>query len=140
VLTGSSLASFHALPVAGTAKVLQQLAAAGIVEGRAGRIGGYVLARPPTEITVAEIVAAVGGPAPVFRCREIRRQGANAGESAHFSARCAIARLMDDAESAWWDSLRAVTLASLCRQVNSELDKGTRDRSRSWFEAEVRVR
>ncbi|MCX5691755.1 MAG: Rrf2 family transcriptional regulator [Planctomycetota bacterium] len=41
------------------AKVLQQLAAAGLLAGRRGVGGGYRLARPPQEIALIEIVRAV---------------------------------------------------------------------------------
>lgn len=42
------------------AKVLQQLASSGLVEGRRGLGGGYKLARPAKEISLLEVVRAVG--------------------------------------------------------------------------------
>ncbi len=38
------------------AKILTLLSAAGIVEGRPGPSGGYLLSRPPSEITLLDIV------------------------------------------------------------------------------------
>jgi Rrf2 family protein len=48
-------------------QILLQVKGAGIVRSKRGVGGGYVLARPPAEITLAEIVSAVEGPltAPV---------------------------------------------------------------------------
>jgi DNA-binding IscR family transcriptional regulator len=44
--------------------VLLELKRAGIVQSRRGASGGYRLARPPGEVTVAEILAAVDRPVP----------------------------------------------------------------------------
>ncbi len=44
-----------------TEKILQSLRAAGIVTALHGNQGGYVLARPATEITVKEIIEALEG-------------------------------------------------------------------------------
>jgi predicted transcriptional regulator len=43
--------------------VLLELKRAGIVQSRRGASGGYRLARPPGEVTVAEVLAAVDRPA-----------------------------------------------------------------------------
>lgn len=133
------LAEFHDLAPAATAKVLQQLAGAGVVEARPGRTGGYALARPAAEITVGEIVAAVGGSDPGFRCREIRRQGPCAGNPALYSQRCAIAQAMDEAERAWWQVLYGQTLADLGERVGAQVDDEIRARSRAWLQAKSRT-
>lgn len=133
------LAEFHALAPAATAKVLQQLASAGILEARPGRTGGYALARRPADITVGEIVAAASSTGELFRCREIRRQGPCAGDPAAYSPRCAIACLMDEAESAWWDVLSGQTLAALAEQVGTQVDADIRARSQAWLRQRARV-
>jgi Rrf2 family iron-sulfur cluster assembly transcriptional regulator len=43
-------------------QILLSVKGAGLVRSKRGVGGGYVLARPPTEITLADIVAAVEGP------------------------------------------------------------------------------
>jgi len=43
------------------AQVLAELVRAGILSGRAGRRGGYELARRPEEISVLDVIAAVDG-------------------------------------------------------------------------------
>src|SRR3954465_11536433 len=43
-------------------QILLAVKGAGLVRSKRGVGGGYVLARPPAEITLAEIVAAVEGP------------------------------------------------------------------------------
>jgi Rrf2 family protein len=42
-------------------KVLQKLARAGLLRSKRGRAGGFVLGRPASEITLADIVLAVEG-------------------------------------------------------------------------------
>jgi Rrf2 family protein len=132
------LAEFYALAPAATAKLLQELTGAGIVEARTGRGGGYALARSPEQITVAEIVSAAGGVAPGFQCHEIRRKGPCAGKPSAYSSRCAIARAMDEAESAWWEVLHHRTLASLAGRVSGQVHETVRARSRDWLSEKAR--
>ena len=42
-------------------KVLQKLARAGLLRSRRGRTGGFVLGRPASEVTLADVVLAVEG-------------------------------------------------------------------------------
>lgn len=67
-LTASELASATMLPLPTVAKVLKLLAQDGVVGSHRGIKGGYTLARPPREITVADIVAALDGPIALTEC------------------------------------------------------------------------
>ena len=49
-------------------QILADLVRAGLAHSRAGRDGGYWLARPPTEISVLEVVEAAEGPLRAERC------------------------------------------------------------------------
>lgn len=51
------------LPRAFLAKMLQRMAARGLLHSRRGARGGYRLARPASEVSLADVVAAVGEPA-----------------------------------------------------------------------------
>ena len=57
-VTVASMAGRHAIPAAVLAKVLQQLVRAGIAVGTRGAHGGYRLARPPSQVTLAEVIEA----------------------------------------------------------------------------------
>ncbi len=59
-VTASDLADATSVPSDYLSKVLQQLAAAKVVQGRRGVGGGYRLAREPAEITLLDIVDAMG--------------------------------------------------------------------------------
>jgi Rrf2 family protein len=56
------IAGRTALPQPYLEQILLALKGAGLVRSKRGVGGGYVLARPPAEITLAEIVSAVDGP------------------------------------------------------------------------------
>jgi Rrf2 family protein len=57
-VTGRAIAAGESLPVDYVEQILLRLRRAGIVDSTRGARGGYVLARPATEITVRDVVAA----------------------------------------------------------------------------------
>jgi Rrf2 family protein len=57
-------------------QILLTLKGAGLVVSRRGALGGYLLARPPEEITLAQIVSAVDGPIVVGDFGEPHANGA----------------------------------------------------------------
>ncbi len=64
------LAERFDIPVELLAKVLQKLARAGLLVSQQGIRGGYVLARPADQISVADIIVAVDGPLTVTACSD----------------------------------------------------------------------
>lgn len=55
-------------PPAFLAKIVRDLARAGLVRSLRGRKGGVALARPASRITVLQVIEAVDGPLAVNRC------------------------------------------------------------------------
>ena len=51
-------------------KIAKELIAAGLICSKKGRYGGYDLARPPGEITVADVYRAMEGPVALAPCDE----------------------------------------------------------------------
>ncbi len=51
-----------------TCKLLQKLAAAGIVSSTMGAKGGFVLAKKPESITFGQVISAIQGQVSVIRC------------------------------------------------------------------------
>lgn len=107
-------------------KHLQKLAAAGLVSSVAGAAGGFRLARPAGEVSLHDVVAALGSAEPLFKCREIRCQGAFADQKQQIlsSGLCGINRAMLQAEDAWRRSLQAISIADLA----AGLDRAARTR------------
>jgi len=112
-LSAARLAEYHGVPGPYLAKSLQALAQAGIVASRPGRAGGYRLARPADSITLLEVFDAVERDGTFFRCTEIRRRGPTRVATGRYAPVCGIAAAMADAEAAWRDSLRGVSVADL---------------------------
>ena len=112
-LSAARLAEYHGVPGPYLAKSLQALMQSGIVGSRAGRSGGYRLARPATDVTLLEVYDAIEGDGTFFRCTEIRRRGPTRVAASRYSPVCGVAAAMWDAERAWRDSLAGVTLADL---------------------------
>ena len=59
---GEKLATTQSIPLRFLENILLQLRHAGIVESRRGADGGYRLARPAAEITLADVIRAIDGP------------------------------------------------------------------------------
>jgi Rrf2 family protein len=59
---GERLATSQSIPLRFLENILLQLRHAGIVESRRGAEGGYRLARPASEITLADVIRAIDGP------------------------------------------------------------------------------
>jgi Rrf2 family protein len=59
---GQHLAETQGIPLKFLENILLELRNAGIVASQRGAEGGYWLARPPAEITVADVIRAVEGP------------------------------------------------------------------------------
>ena len=56
------------VPAPTTEKVLKRLARAGLLQSQRGVAGGYILAQPPEELSVANIVEAIEGPFGLTQC------------------------------------------------------------------------
>ena len=62
LLTAEQIAQAQEIPLNFLENILRDLRRAGIVESRRGQAGGYTLARPGAEISVADVIRAVEGP------------------------------------------------------------------------------
>src|SRR3954470_7184720 len=63
-----SIADAEGLPLAYLEHLVQRLRKAGLVESRRGAHGGYSLAQPPGDITMAEVVEALEGEIAPIEC------------------------------------------------------------------------
>jgi len=71
-LSATDLAQDTGVPLPTAQKLMQALAAGGLLVGQRGAGGGYALARPVSEISLADIVEAVEGPFTMTVCSEGR--------------------------------------------------------------------
>jgi Rrf2 family protein len=127
------LADFHGVSRTYLAKSLQALSRAGLVAAIEGRVGGYLLNRPAAQITVLDVVLAVDGGEPAFRCTEIRRNGPFGAKSEQCTQMCGIARVMARAEAAWRATLAEVTIADLAEYVAGIVPEDQAAAVREWL-------
>jgi Rrf2 family protein len=119
-LSTKALAELHGLPKEYLSKALQSLSQASIVDTTLGPSGGYRLARPPAEVTFLDIVEAVEGNSRTFVCNNIRLNNPCLPKKHRSSGTCAVARVMWEADEAWRQKLRSVTLQDLGQSLAKE--------------------
>ena len=66
--TARELAAESGLPLPTVSRLLQELLRSGLLVSHRGIKGGYTLARPPREISVIDVIAALEGPVAITEC------------------------------------------------------------------------
>jgi len=121
-LPGSALAAQFGLSPSYLLKHLQALTAAGVLESVPGPAGGYRLARALERISLLDIVLAVEGPEPAFRCGEIRQRGPVRLPASAYVKPCGIKAAMLRAEKAYRAALAAEKLSDIVAGFRLEAD------------------
>jgi len=111
-LTTQQIALATRVPAGYLSKVLQNLARAGIVSSQRGLNGGFTLARPPTELTLLEVVAAVEKSRRIGECPLAIPE--------HAVNLCPLHRRLDAAAEAVERLLHAATIADLVKESKNE--------------------
>jgi len=106
-LSATALAEETGVPLPTTQKLMGQLAGAGLLTSARGAAGGFALARPASEISLADVVEAVEGPIAMTVCSEGRTDCA-------LDAHCRVKPHMGVVGSAVRGALGAVSLTQLC--------------------------
>lgn len=81
----------------------------GLVQGVRGPGGGYILTRPASDISLADIVAAVDGPAEI----EAKRPALGQTHSP-------TAEMWDDLSKVFYDFLKGITLEDVVRRQSAQ--------------------
>ena len=98
-------------------KLLKQLTKGGVVESLRGAHGGYKLARPPTDVTVADVIAAIDGPIGLTEC------SVHKGDCAVEST-CGVRGNWRLINTAIHQALKAVTLADMAQPARHPRGSG----------------
>jgi Rrf2 family protein len=131
------LARFQELPERYLAKLFTRLEKAGLVKAREGVRGGFVLARPPAEVTVMDVLEAVDPGRTLFECAEIRRHCALFGDAPpgwSVSGMCRIHLFMRETEEGLRTLLGQKTLADLGREFERKAPQRFIQEATTWFE------
>jgi len=126
------LAAYFGLPAPYLNKQLQALAKAGIVSSTSGPKGGFRLERAPRKITLLDVVVAIEGPEPAFRCTEILHASPFGDPKGDYLAGCVISQAMTAAELAWRRELAATTVGDLAADVERKYP-GSARQSQEWM-------
>lgn len=121
-LPASALAEAFGLSPSYLLKHLNALSSAGILESVPGPHGGYRLGRPAERITLLDIVLAVEGPQPAFRCADIRRGGPVKLPDSVYVKPCGIKVAMLKAERAYRAALAQTRLSDIVADFQTEAD------------------
>ena len=106
VVPAKEAASKMAVPPEQASKILQSLASAGLVEAHRGRLGGYSLAKPLDEITLADVCTAISDSDGQDR---LQARTCPEAPTENCSAYAGLMRM----HTCFWDVMRRETLASL---------------------------
>ena len=107
-LSAAELSDETGVPLPTAQKLMGRLAAAGLLTSSRGAGGGFALARPVTDISLAEIVEAVEGPIAMTACT-----GQEGPSDCALDAHCRVKPHMNVVSNAVRGALGAVSLQSL---------------------------
>ena len=124
-LSATELAQETGVPLPTAQKLMGQLAGCGLLSSARGASGGFMLARPATEISLADIVEAVEGPIAMTVCSEGRNDCA-------LDAHCRIKPHMGVVGTAVRGALGAVSLQQLSTPAKAGVQPG---QERVWAPA-----
>ena len=122
-LPGNAMAEAFGLSPSYLLKHLKALTAAKVLESVSGPTGGYRLARSADKITLLDIVLAIEGKEPAFRCGEIRQKGNYALEPSAYVKPCGINVAMLKAERAYRTALGETRLSDIVADFTANTDQ-----------------
>ena len=107
-----AIAEHQQIPEDYLRQLLVHLRLAGLVRSVRGPYGGFLLARPPADISMGEVLDVLEGPPDAMRCRHIDE----GGERCSILAGCNIRARWRDATARMQDTLYHTNLAELAAE------------------------
>lgn len=134
-VNSARLADLYQLPAPYLNKQLQSLVRAGILSSVSGPRGGFQLARPADKITVLDVVLAIEGLEPAFRCDSIVASAPGADPGEDYVRSCLVSQTMRQAELAWRQTLSRQTIAGIAASVERKFPGTKKDTLRRLMPA-----
>lgn len=113
IVTIRDLAKKADIPIKFLEQVLLTLKRGGFVKSRRGRIGGYILAKPPAKIKVGDIIRYIEGPIEPIGC--VNKGYSGCKDVNH----CVLRKVFADVAKATSNIVDNVTFEKLADQVRS---------------------
>ena len=107
--SAAALAQQRRLPLPMVSKILKALARAGLLTSQRGAQGGYNLARPPAEISAANIIGALEGPLAITEC------SADAHDGCARQEHCEVSNHWPRINQAIYTALQSISLLEMIR-------------------------
>lgn len=108
----------EAIPEKFLEQILVVLKNAGFVQSKRGIGGGYLLNKPPDEISLGEVIRLIDGPLAPLGCASEGSQGNCPKEIT-----CGIRSVMVDVTNAATEILDRVTLADVCKRAKGMAER-----------------
>lgn len=105
----SSIAEKQDISLSYLEQIFMQLKSAGIVKAVRGPGGGYILAKPRNEITIAEVIKATGESMKMTRCNSEKKSCNISG------AKCKTHHLWRGLENKIYEYLNSISLDDICK-------------------------
>jgi FeS assembly SUF system regulator len=107
-LSAAELSAETGVPLPTAQKLMGKLASAGLLHSARGAGGGFSLARPGPEISLADVIEAVEGPIAMTQC-----SGSDEASDCALDAHCRVKPHMNLVSNAVRGALAAVSVAQL---------------------------
>jgi Rrf2 family protein len=117
VLTIHQIAARHKIPVKYLEQILLELRRGGVVASRRGVHGGYLLAKPPSEISVGEVLQVVDNRFVDSSCDQ---QDSDRGFVCSGSDTCGLQQVWRDVRSAAAKILFETSFEEVCARSNGK--------------------
>ncbi len=108
------IAERQGIPLKFLFQIMQILKRVGLVRSKRGTEGGYVLARPPGQITVGDVIRSVSGPFVQLSCLE------SFADECDRQGQCYFKPIWAELDLAIASILNRVTFEDLVRQVRAD--------------------
>ncbi len=95
IVNTKEIAEEHHIPLELLAKVLQALAKHEMVESQNGPKGGYLLAREPRDISIAQVLEAIEGPLGIADCYHERDDQTACDQMEHCNIRTPLLKVQE---------------------------------------------
>lgn len=98
-------------PIKFLEQVLLDLKKGGFVESRRGKVGGYLLAKKPSEIKLGEVIRFIDGPIEPIACTEKKYSGCND------LYKCAFRKIWQEVANATSKIIDNITFEDLIKKI-----------------------
>jgi Rrf2 family protein len=115
VVRVQDIADRHGIPMKFLFQIMQTLKHVDIVRSKRGTEGGYVLARPPDQISIGDVIRSVSGPFVQLSCLD----SGNFADNCERESTCHFKSIWSDLDRAIASVLNNVTFDDLARRARA---------------------